>query len=156
MSDILSAEQVAAIQARAEALQDALEWALAEGGWRLWYEAEQALPEAIERGEIGSPARIKDSYRVTGAAAEERDDLMEQVRELQQAVREANERLDVLDAERQRAERAERAVAELRAAARDVLERMMAGDTSDEWFAARDALRARLREMDGRATEGEA
>jgi hypothetical protein len=35
----------------------ALEWALAEGGWRLWYYATEPLPPGVVRNEIGAPAR---------------------------------------------------------------------------------------------------
>jgi hypothetical protein len=48
---------LATAQATSAQQAAALEWALAEGGWRLWYYATEPLPPGVVRNEIGAPAR---------------------------------------------------------------------------------------------------
>ena len=46
-----------------QALREALEWALRNGGWRLLYYGEQPLSSALSKSQGGvGPATINDAY----------------------------------------------------------------------------------------------
>ena len=50
-------DEVKHLQKQVKLLREGLEWALREGGWRLWYYA-STPPSIIKVGRIGEPATI--------------------------------------------------------------------------------------------------
>lgn len=64
------AELLHQAQAERDALKAALEWALDEGGWRLWYYAVPPLPAILHTPDgVGSPAELREDWQAVAALA---------------------------------------------------------------------------------------